>query len=196
MKHKFIEQTKQVLNSNTIFFAVDIPLDKDDPITYAEELIRNGRFCNLEGNYLMLYQNEFNLAIPNFEWSPIEIDFKSFKEILVDMLVVTKLHFWNSPNGGTWDPIYAANLVDDFWLSILINQEEKVWKFYTMPRDFVNSTIEEKKYLEVVPDGVYRPMMGPKANPLGRYFDHFGSDCFLVFHSSQRIYFLLTNGNS
>ena len=196
--HKFIEQTEQVLNSNTIFFSVDLPLGENDAIGFMEQSIKSGKFCDYAGDTLLKLSPE-DRSIANLEWRPKEINFNKFKEILVDMLVVRGVHFQDAPYGGNWDEKYATNLVEDFWLSILFenpdDESEDQWAFYTMPRDYVNSTKEEIEFLHAPNISTYRPMsIRNTDNPLGKYFCEFGGDCFLIFHTKMRVYCLLTNG--
>ena len=196
--HKFIKQTEQVLNSNTIFFSVELPQGESNAIAFIEQSIKTGKFCEYAGGELMKFCPE-NPAISNLEWMPLKVSFEKFKEVLVDMLVVNKVHFHDAPYGGRWDEKYATILVEEFWLSILIDnptrESEEQWAFYTMPRDYVNSTKEELEFLQTHDSASYRPMSIKNTdNPLGKYFCGFGGDCFLIFHTDKRVYCLLTNG--
>lgn len=199
----FIEAVDQVLNSNTVFIKQDFSAHTD-PMAYLKEAFSSGAFCDW-----LWGADEYKRGgreIPSIDFRLQVLKFSGFKSILKDMLAVEGDYFHDSPYKVKLGDSQVRFLLDDFIESTVNEAQEKShmkriaeidteWHFYSMPRDYINSTNSEKEFLAKEQEGVYKPMSDINAdNFLARFFCYLGLDCFLVFHNDKHIYFLLTNG--
>ncbi len=192
-EHEFILKTELTLNSNTIFFSCQLPSTDLNVEDFVYAYISNGQFF-LDAEYGKWKKTD-ELEVKNLQLKLEIISFDEFHDILLDMLITKRVHFHEGPYGTKIDEGYARELIGRFTNYLNIDNE-KEWTFYTMPRDYVNSSKEELDFLHDMDTHYYRPMgEANKENPLGKYFHNLGYDAFLIFHNGKDIFFLLTNGS-